>query len=35
MTRRIQAEDLSLEVMHPDAAGTDIGNESHYAAVQV
>jgi len=33
MTRRIQAEDLSLEVMHPDAAGIDIGNESHYAAV--
>ena len=33
MTRRIQAEDLSLEVMHPEAAGIDIGNESHYAAV--
>ena|SRR6516162_3556987 len=33
MTRRIQAEDLSLEVMHPEAAGIDIGNQSHYAAV--
>jgi len=26
------SEDLSLEVIHPDAAGIDIGNESHYAA---
>ena len=33
MTRKIQSEDLSLEVMHPDAAGIDIGNESHYVAV--
>jgi transposase len=32
-TRKIQSEDLSLEVVHPDAAGIDIGNESHYAAV--
>jgi transposase len=32
-TRKIQAEDLSLEVVHPDAAGVDIGNQSHYAAV--
>src|SRR5712691_10055470 len=31
--RKIQAEDLSLEVVHPDAAGIDIGNESHYVAV--
>jgi len=31
--RRIQSDDLSLEVVHPDAAGIDIGNESHYAAV--
>jgi hypothetical protein len=29
MTRKIQSEDLSLEVVHPDAAGIDIGNESH------
>ncbi len=28
MTRKIQSEDISLEVIHPDAAGIDIGNES-------
>jgi transposase len=33
MTRQLQSEDLSLEVVHPDAAGIDIGNESHYVAV--
>ena len=33
MTRKIQSEDLSLEIVHPDAAGIDIGNESHYVAV--
>ena len=33
MMRKIESEDLSLEVVHPDAAGIDIGNESHYAAV--
>ena len=33
MMRKMQSEDLSLEVIHPDAAGIDIGNESHYAAV--
>jgi transposase len=33
MTRKIQAADLSLEVVHPDAAGIDIGNEAHYVAV--
>ena len=31
--RKIQSEDLSLEVAHPDAAGIDIGNESRYVAV--
>jgi hypothetical protein len=31
--RQIQSEDLSLEVIHPDAAGIDIGNETHYVAV--
>ena len=31
--RKIQSEDLTLQVMHPDAAGIDIGNESHYVAV--
>jgi transposase len=33
MVRKIQSEDLSLDVVHPDAAGIDIGNESHYVAV--
>src|SRR5437879_12070350 len=33
MIRKMQSEDLCLEVIHPDAAGIDIGNESHYAAV--
>src|SRR6201984_3611454 len=33
MLRKMQSEDLSLEVIHPDAAGIDIGNESHYASV--
>lgn len=33
MTRKIQSEDISLEVIHADAAGIDIGNESHYVAV--
>src|SRR5438445_10323393 len=33
MMRQIQSEDVSLEVVHPDAAGIDIGNEFHYAAV--
>jgi len=28
MIRKMQSEDLSLEVVHPDAAGIDIGNES-------
>jgi transposase len=33
MQRKIQSQDLNLEVMHPDAAGIDIGNEVHYVAV--
>jgi hypothetical protein len=31
--RKIQSENLNLEVVHPHAAGIDIGNESHYVAV--
>ena len=31
--RKIQCEELRLEVIHPDAAGIDIGNESHCVAV--
>lgn len=33
LARKIQADDISLEVKHPDAAGIDIGNETHYVAV--
>ncbi|HEX8879518.1 MAG TPA: transposase [Candidatus Acidoferrum sp.] len=33
MIRKIQSEELGLEVIHPDAAGIDIGNECHHASV--
>src|SRR5437879_9294615 len=33
ITRQIQTEDLSLELIQPAAGGIDIGNESHYVAV--
>jgi hypothetical protein len=33
-TRRMQAEEISLQVVHPAAAGIDIGNEAHYVAVR-
>jgi hypothetical protein len=33
MMRKMQSEDLDLEMVHPHAAGIDIGNESHYVAV--
>ena len=31
--RRLESRNPGLEVVHPDAAGIDIGNESHYVAV--
>jgi len=31
--RKIQSDSLTLQVVHPNAAGIDIGNESHYVAV--
>ena len=31
--RKLQSKDLSMEVIHPEAAGIDIGNESQYVAV--
>jgi transposase len=31
--RKIQSGSLTLEVVHPNAAGIDIGNASHYVAV--
>ena len=33
LTRSVQSEEISLEVVHPDAAGIDIGNEVHYVSV--
>jgi hypothetical protein len=32
--RRLQSEDPGLEVVHPHAAGTDVGNSAHYVAVR-
>ena len=31
--RRLQSEDPGLEVIHPHAAGIDVGNSAHYVAV--
>jgi transposase len=33
LERRINSEDSGLEVVHPNAAGIDIGNESHFVAI--
>lgn len=33
LKRRLYSEDPGLELVHPDAAGIDIGNESHFVAV--
>jgi hypothetical protein len=33
--RKIQSDDLSLEAVHPHAAGIDIGNDRAMAALQV
>ena len=30
--RRLLAEDPGLEVVHPHAAGIDVGNSAHYVA---
>jgi hypothetical protein len=32
--RRLQSEDPGLTVIHPEAAGIDVGNSAHYAAVR-
>jgi transposase len=34
LKRRLRAEDPGLEVIHPNAAGIDIGNGAHYVAVR-
>jgi len=33
LKRRLNSEDPGLQVIHPDAAGIDIGNESHFVAI--
>lgn len=33
LARRLRAEDPGLEVVHPHAAGIDVGNSAHYVAV--
>ena len=32
--RRLRSEDPGLEVVHPHAAGIDVGNSTHYVAVR-
>jgi transposase len=34
MARRLRAQDPGLEIVHPHAAGIDVGNSSHYVAVR-
>lgn len=34
LARRLRVEDPGLEVMHPHAAGIDVGNSVHYVAVR-
>ncbi len=34
LARRLRSEDPGLEVMHPHAAGIDVGNSAHYVAVR-
>ena len=33
LQRRLQADDPGLQVVHPNAAGIDVGSRSHFAAV--
>ena len=34
LARRLRSEDPGLEVVHPHAAGVDVGNSAHYVAVR-
>ena len=34
LARRLRVEDPGLTVMHPHAAGIDVGNSAHYVAVR-
>ena len=33
LQRRLFSDDPGLEILHPNAAGIDIGNESHFVSV--
>jgi hypothetical protein len=34
LARRLRSEDPGLEVVHPHAAGIDVGNSAHFVAVR-
>jgi transposase len=34
LARRLEARDLGLTIVHPNAAGIDVGNDAHYVAVR-
>ena len=34
LDRRLRSDDPGLDVMHPHAAGIDVGNSAHYVAVR-
>jgi len=34
LARRLQVADPGLDVVHPNAAGIDVGNSTHYVAVR-
>jgi transposase len=34
LKRRLQSEDVGLDVVHARAAGIDVGNSAHYVAVR-
>jgi hypothetical protein len=34
LTRQLRSEDPGLDVVHPRAAGIDVGNSAHYVAVR-
>ncbi len=34
LTRRLRSDDPGLDVLHPNAAGIDVGNSAHYVAVR-
>jgi hypothetical protein len=34
LARRLQSENPGLEVVHPHAAGIDVGNGAHYVALR-